>query len=292
MALLVVLLLIATLAAVVSTAQSWGLDTLRRTSSINIQQYDKLALLSVETLFINRYSKLLTANVSTPDLKWMKDMFPISIDEERFHFKVRDLQTCFNINALFADKNKDEKTYSQVRRIFKELLVLTGSDVSTAEKIITDLSANIINSQYLFSDNRQFYFIFNIPQHQIKLLEPNLCTLPVTKLKININGLIKENEILFSALIGSGSLLPSVNDFLAKRPLTGWDSTETINWPGVSDSMDKNHLSIMPFLSISSDYYELNISIDKKSSLKLKTWMSVGPEGIYVFSREYKPTLQ
>lgn len=292
MALLMVLLLMATLAAVVSIAQSWGVDALRRTSSIQTQQHEKWALLGAETLILNQYAKFLTADVSKPDLKWIRNPFEFSIDDNRFHFQVKDLQTCFNLNAVFMKKNSKEQVQSEAVRVFKELLTLTGSDVKQAEEIVKMVTHQGKKAGYLFSDSRELNAIIELPLLQRKLLQPLICALPVTDLKININGLTEQHALLLHALTGAPLESTNIRAFFSTRPTAGWDSIEALKKSKIPNELLPAISAIEPLLSTNSTFYELDIKAEKSSSLSIRTWLSNDENGLFVYGREFPPTMQ
>lgn len=292
MALLIVLLLVATLAAVVSLAQSWGVDALRRTASIQAQQQSQWTLHSAETLLIGHYASFLSADVSTPDLPWMRQPFPFAIDDSRFHFQAQDLQTCFNLNALFAKKGSKTQIHAEAKRVLRALLMLTGSDAKRAEEVVELLISQGKQTGYLFADSRELNVWVDLPVAQRKLLHPLLCALPVTDLKININGLMQEHAPLLSALLGTPIESTDMQAFLAARPEAGWETTEALTKSTIPDGILNAIPAVEPLLSTGSRFYKLEIVSDTGGPFTLSTWLSVDVKEILILGREYPPTLR
>lgn len=292
MALLIVLMLLATLAAVVSLAQSRGVDALQRTSSIQTQQQSQWTLLSAETLLISHYAPFLSANVSTPELPWKQQPFPFSVDGSPFHFQVRDRQTCFNLNALFAKESGKKQEHSEAQRVLIALLILTGSGAEQAGEIVTQLMRQGKQSGFLFSDSRELNFRVDLPVAQRRLLQPLLCALPVTDLKININSLTQEHALFLSALADTPITSADMQAFLAARPSAGWETTEALTKSAIPAGILQAIPAVEPLLSTGSRFYELEIAADTGGPFTLRTWLSADLKGILVLGREYPPTLR
>lgn len=292
MALLIVLLLVATLAAVVSLAQSYGFDAMRRSSSIQTQQQSQWVLLSAETLLVSHYTPFLSAQVSVPDLPWKRQPFPFSIDDSQFHFQVRDLQTCFNLNALFATSGGKTQTHSEAQRVLRALLMQTGSDAKRAEEAIALLIRQGKQTGYLFADSRELNIRVDLPAAQRRLLQPLLCALPVTDLQININSLTQAHAPLLSALADIPIASADMQAFLAARPVTGWKTTEALTQSDLPDNIRRAISAVEPLLSTGSRFYELDIVADTGGPFTLRTWLSVDQKETAILGREYPPTLR
>lgn len=292
MALLIVLMLLATLAAAVSLAQSRGVDALQRTSSIQTQQQSQWTLLSAETLLINHYAPFLSANVSTPELPWKQQPFPFSVDGSPFHFQVWDRQTCFNLNALFAKESGNTQDQPEAQRVLTALLMLTGSGAEQAGEMVTQLIRQGKQSGFLFADSRELNFRVDLPVAQRRLLQPLLCALPVTDLKININSLTQEHALLLSALADTPITSADMQAFLAARPSAGWETTEALTKSAIPAGILQTIPAVEPLLSTGSRFYELEIVADTGGPFTLRTWLSADLKGILVLGREYPPTLR
>lgn len=292
MALLIVLMMLATLAAVVSLAQSWGVDSLQRTSSIQTQQQSQWTLLSAETLLISHYAPFLSANVSTPELPWKQQLFPFSVDGSLFHFQVRDRQTCFNLNALFTKESSKTQDHAEAQRVLTGLLMLTGSSEALAGERVTQLMRQGKQSGFLFADSRELNFRVDLPAAQRRLLQPLLCALPVTDLKININSLTQEHALLLSALTDTPVTSADMQAFLAARPSAGWETTQALTKSAIPAGILQAIPAIEPLLSTGSRFYELEIVEDTGGPFTLRTQLSADLKGILILGREYPPTLR
>ncbi len=133
---------------------------------------------------------------------WATAMPPFEIEDEGFlEIKARDLNRCFNLNAL-----ADEEEFEQNLKRFKTLLTMLGipevladtlRDWLDADEAITGFGAE--DSQYLLrepayrSPNARMSHVSELrllagfePEYWDALLE-HVCVLPITTLAINVN---------------------------------------------------------------------------------------------------------
>ncbi|MCX8958085.1 type II secretion system minor pseudopilin GspK [Erwinia psidii] len=111
-ALLLVLLMIATMSAIAIATQEYWMHAFSRGSSQQQQIKQKWLALSAENILIHHYSTAFSAAVLRPSLIGRQP--PLQLDGNTFNVAVRDFQACFNINALFNEKKKGKSPRENV----------------------------------------------------------------------------------------------------------------------------------------------------------------------------------
>ena len=110
MALLIVLMIVATMAALATVMQEHWLQSFSRSRVLHSRMTDKWAVLGAEAVIRHHYAQALSAPVLRPasvgKMTWLK------LDGLVFNVAVRDLQACFNLNALFGNDKKTAKRNS------------------------------------------------------------------------------------------------------------------------------------------------------------------------------------
>jgi len=316
MALIMVLMMIAIMAALVTATQQYWLQAFSRSGNLHSRMQDKWAVLGAESVIIHHYSEALSASVLRP--KNTGKMSFLKLDGHIFNINFRDLQTCFNLNAMFdegkktapqqehnsvdadevADSSFDQpastmqendnataKNYAE--QVFIRLLQNTGSKEEEAKAIVDYIQDNSRKTGRMLADITELRQARVISPKQWRALSGMLCVLPDTRLKISVNGLTKKDLPFVSALLGTALTQQELDRWLAARPQKGWHSLEALKNACLPEESVTALNRIKEHLSFNSDYFELKIEQRDTSAWPLRSWIKRSDSGFTVIKRQY-----
>jgi len=307
MALLIVLMIVATMAALATVMQEHWLQSFSRSRVLHSRMTDKWAVLGAEAVIRHHYAQALSAPVLRPasvgKMTWLK------LDGLVFNVAVRDLQACFNLNALFGNDKKTakrnsvatgentgseqqedaakepEKDYAQ--QVFIRLLVNSGSEEEQAKSVLAAIMENSRLSGRKFADISELRIAKTISRHQWRNLAKMLCVLPDSRLKISVNGLQEEHFPLISALLDIPFSKEAMTRWIAARPQQGWSSLKALKMAGLPEGSADALEKIKEHLTFGSEYFELRLEQRKTQSLPLRSWLSRTGSDFTVIRRQY-----
>lgn len=196
------------------------------------------------------------------------------VEQGSIQMSLRDRQACFNVNALATP---GETSGSPLREQLVSLFTLLGLPVSRADNIAEqiqmrvngkmasppelvprELSVAASGTDFLMADISELRHFRDMDVALYQKLTPFLCTLPTTKLAMNMNTLPPEKSALLAALFSPFLNTEQVRSVLRKRPRKGWDSVDHF-LEALPAGMDAQEIQrIKPFLQVESDYLQLN----------------------------------
>lgn len=226
MALITVLLLIAMMMLLAVAGQRSWVTSLRRADTLQFSQQAKWTLQGAEQW-------LLSNPPATADGMHRT----LVLEGETVHYRWRDKQSCFNLNALIrhGKAGKDGTfTLTSAQKVFSALLVQVGVEAERAAKATREIT------QQLNPDNPRdagpvLDDITQLRAHPLMTptrwaaLSPLLCALPDHKLRINLNALTAAQTPLLAALLAGKSSPESLLELLSRRPENGWADLDRFN---------------------------------------------------------------
>ncbi|RUO26429.1 type II secretory pathway protein [Aliidiomarina minuta] len=219
---------------------------------------------------------------------WATQQGPYPVEGGYIAGTVYDLQSCFNLNAMFRDPN-DTATYELIDESYRALLEALEFDEYTSRRLAATLTDwldedNQLINQYGAEDadyeslprpyqaaNALLNHVSDLRQIQgytrevYEVIRPYVCVIPgVAEWQPNINTIDAEQPELLSAVFGGRLDVQSAANVLAARPDDGFAATdEVIDQPEIQ-AIDPNSTNAPPgsdMLSVTSEYFELRAAI-------------------------------
>jgi general secretion pathway protein K len=249
MALLIVLLLLALMAILSMGIQQYWQLTFARTLHAQTAFQAKWDLLAGEQFARQLLSESLhdetTVNLGQ---RWATSG-EIRTEDRAIAYNIKDVQSCFNINALryhyLPDKQKtppedQDQTPAQasrtatanniVRQVFDALLANLAFTDEETERIAQALEQHLLPLNSSFSDVSELRAFPFIDRQQYLRLRPWLCALPERKPAININTLSEADLPLLRSLFLNQTSDARLKQLLHARPAGGWQSLDSQLW--------------------------------------------------------------
>lgn len=257
MALLMVLLMVATMAAVAVSSQEYWQQAFSRAESQQFRQQAKWTLLGAEEWVRLQQVDRLPEDAVHAGQTWARNVQNFELDGIRIAWQLSDNQACFNLNAITPPKKPDDadpvsappRSASQMpgtdtpaatssetprealpRRVFRHLLVGQGLSTAQASELINALAAvtpvtEISQIRALPGVNRALW----------QKLQPLVCASADVQQRININTLRGETGAALLMALSQGYLSRSqAQRRLAARPVNGWAVTTDIAGKAIS----------------------------------------------------------
>lgn len=251
-ALLTVLLLVAVMAVVASTAlERLALATRMTGNSGAVDQARAFADAGVEMARL-RIGDLIAANPGKTTLagNWMGTPQPVAVPSGVASARVSDAGNCFNLNSVVAGENESNL---KVRPVgvsqFQALLQALGVDARQAQVAAASL-ADWIDSDSVpqsggaedevyaqaarpyrtanrfMVDASELRAVHGVTPAIYDLARPWVCALPTADLSpINVNTLLPGQAVLFAMLLQGQVSVAQARQYLAQRPVEGYGST-------------------------------------------------------------------
>lgn len=279
-ALLVILLVVAIISGL--AAKMSGRTQLFIARTMNESNYDQAYWIALG--FETMGKRLLLTELNESDTVhlgqfWaqMRDTgYPAPMGDSYALIKVRDLNSCFNINALAGkkvsnEKGKDKKLIKQqAKTIYRNLLIDLGIDDGKASQLTDALSDYIdadSNVQEFGAEDNEYlsktvpYLASNTLMHDISELrvvegydrslyaqiQRYVCVIPNrSDLKLNVNTI--ESPALMHALLYDEISLAEAKQLITERPKDGWDNIKDFQ-TAVGKSMSENKKNLIDIVS-------------------------------------------
>ncbi|PLR30997.1 type II secretion system protein K [Chimaeribacter californicus] len=228
-------------------------------------------------------------------------------------WQVRDDQACFNLNSLgnTPTENQEDMPYNQ--QVFESLLLMNGVTKAQAG-IIIDSIADYIDSDTLvrsagaeddyylrekpprLTANQPFFSVSELSQIKgmspklYQALQAQLCALPSTQQRININTLTEQQGPLLSALSLEQFSAEEAIKLLAKRPKMGWVSLTQFytQLDNQFPATDKNWAPLNSLLAVTSRYFSITSTAsddDQQLTLSSRLYYDEKSGELRLFSR-------
>ncbi|ASI24671.1 TPA: GspK family T2SS minor pseudopilin variant ExeK [Aeromonas salmonicida] len=288
MALLVVLLILSVMVIIASNMSGRLQLELRRTGNLTAGKQAWWYAMSAEALV----SKVLTQdfkddpNVVNLGQNWARQDAVFPVDDGKLTGRVRDLQSCFNLNSLSVplkdgvsgdDLEKQPYQVKAFRALLKQLEVEDYEAVQLTDAIRdwTDKDTALVSSygaedayyegltppyltanQWMISTD-ELRAVRGVSAKLYARLAPYVCALPTDKLVVNINTIKPEQAALLVALYQDKIGLDDAKLVLTSRPQKGWKDKKAM-----TDQMPVQVSTIIGLdtaLDVKSSYFEAKL---------------------------------
>lgn len=257
MALLVVLLMIAMMTLLATTSNQYGNLAVAQAGNRQAMLQAKWDLLGAEQWFLT------TQPLQQPFNAVRQQQF----GEQLLHFRLRDRQACFNLNALLMQRVAEDQQPalpSLARQLFLRMLGQLGLKKEEADRLMQQLIASVkpdpqVNKWRLFDEVSQLRTLPAVTPSLWQKLQPLLCVTPETRLNINVNGLTARQMPLFSALFAGQLSSTQLQSLLDARPPEGWKDIHALVSGISSRTLEPAIATLQSVVVTESRYFELLI---------------------------------
>ncbi len=287
-ALLTVLLLVAVMAVVASTAlERLALATRMTGNGGSIDQARAFADAGTEIARI-RIGDLLAANPGKTTLagNWMGTAQPIAVPGGMATARVTDGGNCFNLNSVVAGENEANL---KVRPVgisqFQALLQALGVDARQAQVAAASLGDWIDTdgvpqpggaedgsyaqtarpyraANRFMVDPSELRVVAGVTPAIYDVVRPWICALPTAELSpININTLLPSQAPLFAMLLQGQISVAQARDLLARRPAEGYGSTVQFWAPLASQGINPLE-EVGQQVKLTTGFFGVEVSVD------------------------------
>jgi len=317
MALLIVLLTIATLSSLVAFNQQRWLQTFQRNRTSQFLLQAKWQLLGAEAIILSRLSSGKEAVFPLRHSRYLQ------LDELRIAYTFSSREVCFNLNALLAPHNKYDNKQSTVpisptpsaamlhaaatlprpgsdtaalsttrpedpypQRVFMHLLHLAGASADqTIDLLATLTTRNRSHARFVDASEIRPLIDYDLWQR----LAPFICALPDNQLRINLNALTAAQSPLLSALLLE-TLSPSqAGALLHSRPAEGWKHADQLDalWPA-DDTFRAAVNQARSSLALDGIYYTLRLWLEEEDRrFQISSQLLLNKQRLQITERHY-----
>jgi general secretion pathway protein K len=287
-ALLTVLLLVAVMAVVASTALERVAVATRMTGNGGAVDQARAYADAGLAMARLRIGDLVEANPAKMTLAggWMGTPQSIPVPGGVATARVTDGGNCFNLNSVVAGESEAALTVrppgvTQFQALLEALGVdarqAQGAAASLADWIDSDSVAQPGGAEdesyaqaarpyraanRLMVDPSELRSVAGITPAIYDLARPWICTLPVTDLSpININTLLPDQAPLFAMLLPGQLSVAQARQYLAQRPVDGYGSTNRF-WAGPSLAGLSPPAEVQEQVKLTTAFFGVTISVD------------------------------
>ncbi len=255
---------------------------MERTTAISQQQQIHLYVRSANNLVKKLLQETMhNQPLTSSDQPWALAGANFPLDNATLEGKVKDMRTCYNINALHTMGEDEQGNFPDAVNRLIDLMVLSGIDKSQATLLTAKIWDYIDGDQVahrgggedlLYLNKRPSYLTANQMLADIseiraidgmtaeiyQKISPYLCTLPDDKLIINVNTLTTEHSPLIQALTENKLTKDTIKKWLDNRPLGGWGDVQQALGARELGLTSEEQLKFMPYFTIKSDYFRFD----------------------------------
>lgn len=315
MALLVVLLILAVMVIVASNMSGRLQLELRRTANLTLGKQAWWYAMSAEALVIKVLNQDFKDDPDRVSLRqnWAREDGVFPVEDGTLSGRVRDLQSCFNLNSLSVplkegENGDDLEAQPYQFKVFRALLAQLEVDDYEAVQLTdairdwTDKDTQLVSSNgaedayyeglnppYLVANQRmlgtdELRAVRGVSASLYARLAPYVCSLPNDKLVVNINTIRPEQAALLVGLYQGKIGLDDAKRVLTSRPKKGWknkrEMTEQLQvQPGAITGLDGA-------LDIKSSFFEARLLAEVgETRARLETVFQRGKDNKLVMLR-------
>ena len=311
-ALLTVLLILAVMVIVASNMSSRLQLELRRTTNMITHQQALWYVYGAESLVVKGLKQTLKDDDSINlDQYWAVDGMVYPVDNGQIAGQVKDMASCFNVNAVTGSDNDKGQAPLAVQQ-FRQLLELLDIDTYDAEQLADavrdwiDSDSNVVSSygvedayyeslDYPYQAANQpllnvseLRAIKGFTQGVYRRVSPYLCALPTATLEINVNTVAEDQPEILSALFSGKLSVDLAQTLLEQRPSSGWtDVADFLALPELSGieitAAEKDSFAI------TSGYFmaQLQAQFDTATVRVESLFKAENKDAVYVISRQF-----
>ncbi len=287
-ALIVIMLVLAAMVSIAATmSERLFVNFTRAENRLNHQQaywyslgVEALAEYAIE----ESYSEGDSINLSQP---WAlkEQVFPLDYGEASG--KIRDMQSCFNVNALSnIQQNSGTNAKPYLVTVFKTILdeldvdsyqadviadstweYLDSDDNVTSSFGVEDSTYEALSPAYLaangmLADSSEMRSIYQMDNKVMRAIEPIICAIPSDDWRLNVNTIDKKGATILAALFSPQLSVSKAESIVDNRPFDGWSSVDDFLAEAEIASIDKvTKDKAKGYLSTDSQFFELDAQI-------------------------------
>lgn len=299
-ALIVILLLLAIMVSIAATMSERLFSQFTRASNqVNYQQaywyaigVEALASVAIKESYKDNKDSI---NLNQP---WALEERTYPLDYGQATGYIRDMQSCFNVNALAnVTPNANSATKPFLVRFFQRLLEESEIENYQAEQIADStwefinkettvrsvsgvgdsyyesLSPAYVAANGLIADSSELRAINQVSGEAMLKIAPLVCALPTSSWQLNVNTISVEQAPLLAALFAPNLSVDNAKQLIENRPFDGWSGVnQFLAEPQMGAVDDNTKQQGSPFLTVDSVYFELDAQVVvDESRLRLRT---------------------
>ncbi|MGF1762488.1 type II secretion system minor pseudopilin GspK [Aliivibrio kagoshimensis] len=288
-ALIVVLLLLAIMTTIAAQMSDRMVVQFHRSENQSNHQQAYWYSVGVEALAIVAIKQSVKDNPDSVNLSqvWARDKQSYPLDYGTAVGYIVDKQACFNLNALAAagqGNSIDQRPY--LVRVWMNILENAGADNYIAETVadsswefidsnqavqslsgVEDSSYEAFSPPYvtpngLIADISELRAVNGVSATLFTEVQALICALPTSTWQLNINTIKEKQAEIISALFSPMLSLEDAQSVISDRPYEGWKSVDDfLATTAISVIDDKVKNSAKPYLTVVSDYFELDSEV-------------------------------
>jgi len=249
------------------------------------------------------------------DQAWSQE-FTFPLDNGGIKARLEDMQSCFNLNALYSQPNNNSgQPVTESMEAFARMLPLVDENIDsfTAETVrdsLADwldeddrmrplgaedstyeaLAAPYLAANQLMSLQSELRLINGVDPRWLAKLLPLVCVIPdVTELKINVNTLTPERAPLLAGLTGMS--LGEASNLIATRPASGWRQREDFLAESVVQGLALSNVQ-QEWFTVTTNYFMLHAQARYNNAVfSISSLLQVAEDGgSLVLRREFGGT--
>lgn len=292
MALLIVLLLVATMASVAVSTQTYWITVFSRTENQQFRLQAKWMLLGAEEwIRLKLLATLPTDNVNVGQA-WALSAQSFLLDDKKVSYQLSDNQACFNLNAIAPFRSEPEGADAEntvtreplPHKILKILLLRQGMSPLQTTQLLTTLAASTP-----LIDVSQLRAMPGIDYQIWQRIHPLVCVQPQKRLRINLNTLQGETGTELLIALTQGQLSHSqAQRQLSTRPTTGWRNIPALIDDTTNDTARVVFAQLQSVATLFSDDMELKLWTEQTPHIyQLRSRFIRTENGFRVTERRY-----
>ncbi|CAM2874586.1 type II secretion system minor pseudopilin GspK [Vibrio rarus] len=211
--------------------------------------------------------------------------YPLEYGEARGG--IRDMQACFNVNALAAVKlDATSASRPYLLEVWRTLLEESGLDNYQAEVVadstweyldtndVVNTQSGVEDSTYeglspaymapnsLMADLSELRSVYQMSATSMSKISRVACVLPSDDLRINVNTIRPWQTDLLVALFDSALSDEQAKQLLEDRPYDGWKNVDDfLAEPDIASVNEEVKKNAKQYLSVDSHYFELDVEV-------------------------------
>ncbi|MBJ2066877.1 type II secretion system minor pseudopilin GspK [Serratia odorifera] len=291
MALLIVLLMVATMAAVAVNTQEYWLRAVNRAESQQFRQQAKWTLLGAEEWVRLQLLEGLPSDSVHLGQRWAQAGQRFQLDDVTVAYQLHDNHACFNLNAVRPVRAQPTEATTPAparaplpQRLFQQLMLQQGMNETQAATLTASLAAATP-----LRDSSQLRALPGVDRPRWQRLQPLVCVQPHHRLRINANTLSGAAGAELLTALTQGHLSPrQAQARLAARPATGWPSVAALIGQPPNDAAVNAFAELQSVVTLSSDDMELRLWTEQgQHRHQLRSRLVRSEQGFRVTERRY-----
>ncbi len=207
---------------------------------------------------------------------WATSRQTFPMEKGSIRGRVFDRQACFNLNGLIVGEGKKPNSLVPVKMLkallenheIQELNIALATVDWVNAKTEPLSSGGADDDDYLslpvpylagntfMRDESEWRAVMGVTPAIVKKVLPDLCALPASSLKLNVNTIDAESPELMAAMLLNRISVSQAENLLKERPRDGWRTLDEFFAEGLLSNVQKKDLQ--PFFAVKSDYFEVD----------------------------------